>query len=57
MAPGERTGLPGGDPVDARAARVDELDGFESLEDMGAVLDLPGDLVEDLRDRVVFLPR
>lgn len=35
----------------------EELHGFASLEDMGAALDLDGDLVEGLRDRVVFLPR
>ena len=34
-----------------------ETGGFSSLEDFGTVLDLPGDLVERLRDRVVFLPR
>ena len=39
--------------VEARA----QTDGFSSLEDMGTVLDLPGDLVERLRDHVVFLPR
>jgi hypothetical protein len=30
--------------------------GFASLEDLGMMLDLPGDIVEHLRDRVVFLP-
>jgi DNA uptake protein ComE-like DNA-binding protein len=30
--------------------------GFASLEDLGTVLDLPGDQVEDLRHHVVFLP-
>jgi hypothetical protein len=39
--------------VEARA----QIDGFSSLEDLGLTLDLPGDLVERLRDRVVFLPR
>lgn len=34
-----------------------QIDGFTSLEDLGLTLDLPGDLVERLRDRVVFLPR
>ncbi len=34
-----------------------ETGGFSSLEDLGTVLDLPGDLVERLRDLVVFLPR
>lgn len=33
------------------------IHGFLSLEDLGAALDLDGHLVEDLRDRVVFLPR
>lgn len=33
------------------------IHGFSSLEDLGAALDLDGHLVEDLRDRVVFLPR
>jgi DNA uptake protein ComE-like DNA-binding protein len=35
----------------------DEVDGFSSLDDMGAALELPAGTVEDLRDRVVFLPR
>jgi len=39
--------------VEARA----QTNGFISLEDLGAVLDLPGDLVERLREHVVFLPR
>ena len=51
--------LPGVD--DALATRIvearAETHGFSSLEDMGAALDLDGDLVDDLRDRVVFLPR
>jgi DNA uptake protein ComE-like DNA-binding protein len=34
-----------------------EIDGFASLEDMGMTLHLDGDLVEDLRPYVVFLPR
>lgn len=34
-----------------------EVGGFASLEDMGAALDLPGDLVERLRGYVVFLAR
>jgi hypothetical protein len=34
-----------------------ETNGFSSVEDLGAALDLAGDLVERLRDRVVFLPR
>jgi hypothetical protein len=51
--------LPGFDRELARrvlAAR-EQLDGFSSLEDLGTVLDLPGDQVEDLRDHVVFLRR
>ena len=51
--------LPGID--DALAAEIvrarEEIDGFSSLADLGTVLRLPGDVVEDLRDRVVFLPR
>jgi hypothetical protein len=39
--------------VETRAA----IGGFASVEDLGIALDLPGDVVEDLRDRVVFLPR
>ena len=39
--------------VEARAA----TGGFSSVEDLGAALDLDGELVERLRDRVVFLPR
>jgi DNA uptake protein ComE-like DNA-binding protein len=35
----------------------DEIDGFKSLEDMGGVLDLDGNLVEDIRPYVVFVPR
>jgi DNA uptake protein ComE-like DNA-binding protein len=35
----------------------DGTDGFSSVEDLGAALDLDPNLVEDLRDRVVFLPR
>jgi DNA uptake protein ComE-like DNA-binding protein len=51
--------LPGVD--DALATSIIETrsksGGFSSLEDLGLVLDLPGDLVEGLRGRVVFLPR
>lgn len=51
--------LPGVD--DALATRIAEAraatHGFSSVEDLGAALDLDGDLVEDLRDRTVFLPR
>jgi hypothetical protein len=35
----------------------EEVGGFDSIEDMGMTLDLPGDVVEDMRDRAVFLPR
>jgi DNA uptake protein ComE-like DNA-binding protein len=51
--------LPGID--DALATRIVETraqtNGFSSVEDLGTVLDLPGDLVERLREDVVFLPR
>ncbi len=43
------------------ATRIEDVrahtGGFSSLEDLGATLDLPGDLVETLRDQVIFLPR
>jgi DNA uptake protein ComE-like DNA-binding protein len=39
--------------VEARA----QIGGFSSLEDLGAALDLDGDLVEKLRGNVVCLPR
>ena len=42
--------------ADGRAAR-DGVGGFSSLEDLGMTMDLPGDVVEALRGRVVFLPR
>jgi DNA uptake protein ComE-like DNA-binding protein len=35
----------------------EEIDGFKSLEDMGGVMSLDGNLVEDLRRYVVFVPR
>lgn len=35
----------------------EKVHGFSSLEDLGATLDLAGDVVEQLRGRVVFLPR
>jgi Helix-hairpin-helix motif len=35
----------------------EQIDGFSSLEDFGLALDLPGNLVEDLRERTIFLPR
>jgi hypothetical protein len=34
----------------------DQIDGFSSLYDAGSILDLPPDLVDDLRGRVVCLP-
>jgi DNA uptake protein ComE-like DNA-binding protein len=51
--------LPGIDNHLARdivAARED-IDGFASLEDLGGVMDLNANLVDDLRPYVVFLPR
>ena len=51
--------LPGVDEATAAAivrAR-DDTHGFSSVEDLGAALDLDGNLVEDLRDCCVFLPR
>jgi DNA uptake protein ComE-like DNA-binding protein len=51
--------LPGID--DALAADIvrerEECDGFATLAEMGGVLDLAADTVEDLRPFVVFLPR
>ncbi len=53
------TKLPGIDPglaekiIDARQ----RVNGFASVEDLGATLDLDGDLIEGLRDRAVFVPR
>lgn len=51
--------LPGID--DALAAQIVELrsggPGFSSVEDLGAALDLDAGVVEDLRDRVVCIPR
>jgi DNA uptake protein ComE-like DNA-binding protein len=41
-----------------RIVRIrEEVNGFSSLADMGAVLDLDGNAVERLRDHVVCLPR
>lgn len=46
---------------DALARRIVETragtPGFSSIEDLGLALDLDGNLVEGLRDNVVFLPR
>ena len=51
--------LPGVD--DALAARIvavrEQVGGFDSLLDLGALAELDGDAVERLRDRVVCLPR
>jgi DNA uptake protein ComE-like DNA-binding protein len=51
--------LPGVDRALAREiVRVrEEIDGFATLEEMGMVLHLDGDLVEDLEPYVVFIPR
>jgi DNA uptake protein ComE-like DNA-binding protein len=51
--------LPGiDDQIATRIAEVRaQIGGFSSLEDLGAALDLDGDLVEGLRERVVCLPR
>jgi DNA uptake protein ComE-like DNA-binding protein len=51
--------LPGLDTATARRiiAVREQLDGFGSLEDFGMTMDLDGETVEDLRGRVVFLPR
>ena len=48
--------------IDAETARRivaarEGVGGFSSLEDLGLTMDLPGDVVESLRGRVVFLPR
>ncbi len=51
--------LPGIDAETARriVAARDELGGFSTVADLGMTMDLPGDVVEALRGRVVFLPR
>jgi len=51
--------LPGIDAETARRIVVarDELGGFSTVADLGMTMDLPGDVVEALRGRVVFLPR
>ena len=51
--------FPGIDADTARriVATRDGVGGFSSLEDLGMTLGLDGGLVEDLRGRVVFLPR
>ena len=51
--------LPGIDAGTARriVAVRDGVGGFSSLEDLGMTMDLPGDVVERLRGRVVCLPR
>jgi Helix-hairpin-helix motif len=47
--------LPGLD--DALARQAAEIRPLGSLEEMGAVLDLPGPVVEDLRERTIFIAR
>jgi DNA uptake protein ComE-like DNA-binding protein len=51
--------LPGVDTV--LASRIvearEETHGFTSVEDLGITLDLDGQLVEDLRQKIIFLPR
>jgi Helix-hairpin-helix motif len=51
--------LPGIDATTARkiVATRDGVGGFSSLEDLGMTMDLPGDVVEMLRGRVVCIPR
>jgi DNA uptake protein ComE-like DNA-binding protein len=53
------TTLPGID--EALATRIvelrSELNGFASVNDLGGLIDLDGNEVERLKDRVVFLPR
>lgn len=51
--------LPGVDRALARriVQLRERIDGFESLEDFGVVLDLDGNAVERLREHTVFLPR
>ena len=47
--------LPGLD--DALARQAAEIRPLGSVEEMGAVLDLPGPVVEDLRERTIFIAR
>jgi DNA uptake protein ComE-like DNA-binding protein len=58
-APSILTTLPGVD--EALATQIVEargrVDGFSSVEDMGAVMNLDAPVVERLRERAVFLPR
>jgi DNA uptake protein ComE-like DNA-binding protein len=51
--------LPGIDAATARriVAVRDGVGGFSSLEDLGMTMDLPGDVVERLRERVICVPR
>jgi Helix-hairpin-helix motif len=53
------TRLPGVDRALARRIAQTRRDvrGFSSLEDMGTVMDLPPDAVEEMRERAIFLPR
>ena len=37
-------------------ANRDDVGGFRSVEELGALLDVPAHVVDDLRDRAVFLP-
>lgn len=52
-------GLPGiGDALAARIVEArSDTQGFSSVEDLGATLDLDGHVVEGLREQAVFLPR
>jgi Helix-hairpin-helix motif len=50
------TGVDGDVATEIVEAR-EKVHGFASLEDMGAALDLDGNLVDGLRGAVVFLPR
>jgi DNA uptake protein ComE-like DNA-binding protein len=37
-------------------ANREDLGGYRSVEELGALLDVPAHVVDDLRDRAVFLP-
>jgi DNA uptake protein ComE-like DNA-binding protein len=47
----------GGDLATQIIEAREKVHGFSSVEDMGAALDLDGNLVDGLRDQAVFLPR
>jgi hypothetical protein len=51
--------LPGVDRALARRIALTrrEIRGFSSVEDLGTVLDLAPDMVEEMRERAIFLPR